>query len=780
MDARAALLTLSLAGTTGGAVAAVAGASNAASASWVTVSVIGLAVALRSVAAEVRRGRTGVDVVAVLALAGALAVGEHLAAAVVAVMLASGRLLEGRAAARAERDLRTLLDRAPRVAHRYTDGDLREVDLDDVGPGDLLLVGTGEVVPVDGRVDSVVAVLDESALTGEALPVERATGGDVRSGVVNAGPPFDLRATARAADSTYARIVRLVQQAQASSAPLVRLADRYAALFVPLALVFAGLAWAVSGDPVRAVAVLVVATPCPLLLAAPVAIVSGLSQAARRGIVVKGGGALEELGRAQVLLFDKTGTLTAGRPTLAEVVTCAGLPADDVLRLAASLDRVSPHLLATALVRAARERGLVLSLPAGTEEVPGRGIGGLVDGRRVRVGRADWAADGPVSAWARRRRRQAVAEGSMPVFVGVDGELAGAVVLRDAVRPDAVRMIRSLRRAGIRRVVMVTGDRRDVAETVGGVVGVDEVLAERLPAEKADAVRAAGRLGVTVMVGDGVNDAPALATASVGVALAARGATASSEAADVVLTVDRLDRLGEAMQIARRSRRIALQSVIAGMAMSLVAMLFAAVGLLPPVAGAVLQEGIDVAVILNALRALRPGPPLVPRLPEDVAALGRRYAADHVRLRPGLRLLVDAATALDGPDCAAEARRAHAFLVEQLLPHEQSEHAELYPALDRVLGSDTTGTAERERVEVVHLVARLGRLLDELPASGCEPDDVHDLQRVLYGLHALLSLHFSQEEQEWFALVDGPVGDGRHSRAGRQNAPEPAGTTRAT
>ena len=296
-----------------------------------------------------------------------------------------------------------MLERAPRVVHRYAAGELTEPPLDDVRPGDLLLVRPGEVVPVDGRVETDVAVLDESALTGEPLPVERRAGDAVRSGVVNAGDPFDLRATTTAAESTYAGIVRLVSEAEASSAPFVRLADRYAVLFLFVSLALAGAAWAVSGEFERAVAVLVVATPCPLILAAPVAIVAGLSRAARRGVVVKGGAALEQLARGEILLFDKTGTITAGRPRVAEVLTTGALAADDVLRFAASLDQVSPHVLAAAVVQAARERKLTLGLPEDVHEVPGHGVRGIVEGHDVAVGKASWMSVSPERAMGAQR-----------------------------------------------------------------------------------------------------------------------------------------------------------------------------------------------------------------------------------------------------------------------------------------------------------------------------------------------------------------------------------------
>ena len=724
---------------------------------WSGAAAVGVVAATWWVVEAARNRQLGADVVAVLALVGSLAVGEPLAGAVITVMLASGRSLEARASARAEHELRALLERAPRIVHRYDGEDLTEPPIDDVVVGDLLLVQPGEVVPVDGRLERGAAVLDESALTGEPLPVEREAGDAVRSGAVNAGAPFDLRATTRATDSTYAGIIRLVEEAQASTSPFVRTADRFAGAFLLISLVVAGAAWLASGDPVRAVAVLVVATPCPLILAAPVAMVSGMARSARRGVVVKGGAALERLAEGRVLLFDKTGTLTRGRPVVADVVLAGDVPADEVLRLAASLDQVSPHVLAAAVVRAARQAGVDLTLPTEVEEVPGHGVRGLVGERRVAVGKAGWLLPGAPPRWARSVRRRADLDGALTMFVEVDGEVQAAIVLDDPIRPDAARTIRDLRRDGIERIVMVTGDRADVAETVGSVIGVDLVLAERTPAEKVEAVRAEERTARTIMVGDGVNDAPALAQAHVGVAIGARGSTASSEAADVVLTVDRLDRLGEAVLIARRTRRIARQSVVAGIGLSLVAMVVAAFGYLPPAWGALAQEVIDVAVILNALRVLRDPPGRLQVRPEE-EGLVERFTDEHRTLRPDLDRLRQAADRLGvdpAPTALAAVHAVHRFLVDELLPHEEAEDAELYPVFDRVLGgTDPTGTMSRAHAEIAHHVRRLGRLLDETDPIDPDPEDLVELRRVLYGLHAILVLHFAQEDEGYLSLVD--------------------------
>ncbi len=756
------LLPLTAGGLALGIVLALSGRDDLAAVAWAIPSaVIGLRLAW-SILSDLAHGEAGVDVIAILAIAGAIAMSELLAAAVIGLMLATGEALDRYAEGRAHRELTALLGRAPRDVHRYEDGDLVRRPLEAVAVGDRLLVKPGEVVPVDGLVLGGAAVLDESALTGEARPVVRDEGDQVSSGTVNAGSPFDLRAIATADASTYAGIVRLVREAELSKAPFVRMADRYALLFVPLTLLLAGAAWLISGDPGRALAVVVVATPCPLLLAAPIAIVAGISRAARRGVIVKGGGALETLGRARVLLFDKTGTLTAGRPRLALIETTPGGDPGEVLRLAASLDQVSPHVLAGAIVHGARERGLELTFPTDVEEVPGAGISGCVDGRDVAVGSSGFtapAAGHGLPAWARDMRRRAASEGSTNVFVRVDGALAGALVMDDPVRPETPRAIRALRRAGIVRIVMVTGDHSSVAEIVGAAIGVDGVLAERTPTDKVDAVQQerADATGPVVMVGDGINDAPALATADVGVAMGARGATASSEAADVVITVDRLDRLAEAIRIATRSRGIAVQSVAVGMGLSLAAMVAAAAGFLPVVAGAMLQEAIDVVVILNALRALRGGGDEQVRVP-GFATTSEALRAEHVALAPRLARIRGLADRLDTEApavAAAELDEVRSFLSDELVHHEELEDRTVYPMLAKAIGNDdATAALHRTHTEIFHLVRLFDRLVSDLPDEGPTAADLVDLRRVLYGLDAILRLHMAQEEELYLSLTD--------------------------
>ena len=556
-----------------------------------------------SVVRSLLRRDVGVDAIALISMAGALALGEYLAGAVIALMLAGGNALEEAANRRARRELTSLVERAPRSALIRRGQELVEVPVEDVAAGEAVLVRAGEVVPVDGMVMSEDAIVDESALTGEPLPVTVHQGGSVRSGTTAAGAAFELRTIRPASESAYAALVRLVTNAEKDRAPFVRIADRYAIFFLPVTMIIAAAAWAISGDPVRALAVFVVATPCPLILAAPIALTSGLSRAARAGVVVKGAGTIERLGAARSVLLDKTGTVTLGHPELERVVATDGLPTDETLRLAASVDRLSSHPLAKALVAGAEQRHLLLALPDHVEERFGQGVRGSVGDHDVLVGSARWLRGHGVDPQLPRD----LDAGDAKVFVAVDHHLAGIAVMGDRLRTDSSELVQRLRAVGVEHVALVTGDKRKVADAVGERLGVDVVYAEQTPEQKLEVVEAVHKrpdLRGVVMVGDGINDAPALALADVGIAMGSAGATVSSETADAVILVDRVDRVADAIRISRRALFIARQSVLAGIGLSLAAMGVAAAGFLPPVEGALLQEAIDVAVILNALRAL--------------------------------------------------------------------------------------------------------------------------------------------------------------------------------
>lgn len=746
---RRALVVLAVAGLALGLVAWGLGRRDLANWCWAggTIPVaLGL---LFSMIRDLLAGRLGVDAVAFVSMAGALLLGQNLAGVVIAVMYAGGNILEDFAVARAERDLRSLIDRAPKVAHRRNDSAVEDVSVERVAVGDDLLVLAGEVVPVDGIITSPGAVLDEAAVTGEPIPVNRRAGELARSGTVNAGETFELRASATAGESTYAGIVRMVGAAQTAKAPFVRVADRFALLLLPVTLITAGAAWYFSNDPIRALAVLVAATPCPLILAAPVAFIAGVAQAAKRGILIKGSGALEALARTHTVMFDKTGTLTIGGARLVAIEAAPGQSADEILRMAGSLEQASHHVLATTLVEAAVAKGLKLSIPTEVHETMGSGLEGVIEGRKVHVGSHQlvYGASKP-EEWAVRALRRASWRSALSVFVSVDGQAIGAILLADELRRDTPRAIQALRAAGVSHIVMVTGDRADAAETIGAALDLDAVLADRQPADKVDAVASEQRQNPTVMVGDGINDAPALAVANVGVAMGARGASASSEAADVVILVDRIDGVSDAIRLAKRTRRIALQSIIAGMGMSAVAMGFAAFGFLPPVAGALTQEVIDVAVILNALRALSAG--RKSSRPTMPAATGTALRLEHERVEAALDHLREIADALEhaDPERAAELiGNANKIVEGQIVEHERADESVVYPQVAKFLADrHGLGAMSRAHREIIHLARLLRRLADGLSPAEIDGYLVRDAQRIIESIEALVRIHNAQEE----------------------------------
>jgi heavy metal translocating P-type ATPase len=473
-----------------------------------------------------------------------------------------------------------------------------EVAVEAVVVGDVLEVRPGEAVPVDGEIVGGGASFDESSLTGESLPVWRGDRDAVLSGAVNGSTVVTVRATATARDSQYQQIIDLVHAAADSKAPVVRLADRVALPFTAAAFIIAAVAWLLSGEPHRFAEVLVVATPCPLLIAAPVAFIAGMSRAAGGGVIVKSGGILEQLARVRTVAFDKTGTLTQGVPVVERVETLVGADAAAVVRVAAALEGESAHVLARAVETEAQSRGITVPVPVGVEEVVGRGVRGTVDGEPAAVGKLDFVDDLGEHNWP------SLAAGEMAVYVGISGRLAGRVVLRDALRPETPATLSRMHELGVTRTVMLTGDSRDTAEAIGALAGIDDIRASLLPADKVAAVLAMKPRPV-MMVGDGVNDAPVLAAADVGVAMGARGATAASESADVVVMLEDLERAAAVIEVAQRTIRIAFQSIGIGIGLSIVLMVLAAFGFIPAIVGATLQEVVDVICIFNSLRAGR-------------------------------------------------------------------------------------------------------------------------------------------------------------------------------
>jgi len=553
-------------------------------------------------AQQLRRGIVGIDILAIVAIVSTVLVGEYLASIIIVLMVSGGKALEDFAQGRARRELDALLDREPQVAHRTQPGCDRIDDITaaEVLVGDIILVRSGEVVPVDGQLVSASAAFDESSLTGESLPVTRLAGDTVLSGSVNGVTAATITATTLARNSQFQAIVALVQSASSNRAPVVRLADRYAIPFTAISLLIGAVAWIVSGEPVRFAEVLVLATPCPLLLAAPVAFMGGMSRAAHRGIIVKGGGVLETLARVRTVVFDKTGTLTIGAPTITRILPRDPWDEEQLLTRVASAEKFSSHVLAASLVAAALDRGLELLPAKNASEVAAQGVSATIAGHRIDIGTLAFA-----TAAASDTEAAALEVGELAIYVAIDGRFAGTVVASDPVRDNARATITQLDRLGVHETVMLTGDARATAAHVASAVGISRFTADCLPGDKVDAVRNISARPV-LMVGDGVNDAPVLAAADVGIAMGARGATAASESAGAVILLDDISAVALAVRIGQDTVRIALQSIWLGIALSIGLMLVAAFGVIPATLGAGIQEVVDLATILNALRAIRP------------------------------------------------------------------------------------------------------------------------------------------------------------------------------
>jgi heavy metal translocating P-type ATPase len=547
-----------------------------------------------------REGRYGIDILAVTAIISTIAVGEQWAAIIIVLMLTGGEALEDYAANRAKRELNDLLERAPQTAHKVVGSSTQTIPLSQVKIGDHLLVKPGEVVPVDATLESPAAELDESSLTGESLPVTYKKGGQLLSGSINGSDSITITALKTAEDSQYQQIIKLVKSATGMQAPFVRLADRYAVPFTLVSFAIAGVAWALSGNALRFAEVLVVATPCPLLLAAPIALISGMSRAAKNGIIIKNGAVLERLADIKAVAFDKTGTLTHGEPDVQKVYAANGFKEDDILAYAASAEQQSVHILAQALVSATKKQHIKIRPSTHVRETVAQGIAATVQGKKVLVGKFSFLKSENIKI-----HETALKSGETVVYVAVGSEFAGAITFSDRVRPESKQTVRALAAMHITKTLMLTGDSTGTASRIAKEVGITNVHAECLPIDKVSVVRNLSTRPV-MMVGDGVNDAPVLAVADVGMAMGARGSTAASETADVVVLVDDIQKSAKAIEIAKKTIGIALQSIWVGIAISIVLMLIASSGFIPAIIGAVLQEVVDVIVIFNALRAHGP------------------------------------------------------------------------------------------------------------------------------------------------------------------------------
>jgi len=743
-----ALLLISLILLSGGMLANAFDHTEVAHWMWISSSLLmGAVIGVEVIVSLIRR-QIGVDLIALFSITAALEFSQFLVAAVVAVMLASGRALEYYTSQRAERELKQLIQRAPTFAWQIKGDSLVRVALDDIAPGQQILVHLGDVIPLDGKLIKSGATIDESALTGESIPVEYPSGSTIRSGAVNVGSPFTLQVTNSAKESTYSGIVRMAEAARRSRAPFVRAADRFALMLIPITLLIAGAGWIWSHDPLRALAVVVVSTPCPLILAVPIAILSGISRCAKRGILVKDGATLEAMAKTRIVMLDKTGTLTTGHVSIDRVETTGTISRDQLLYWAGSLAQGSPHPVSTAIAAAARQRcPTKLAVPIEIAEHAGAGLGGQVDGHWIKLGSLAFVT-AEVDEWSTALLARMEYQGISASFITVDGKLSGAVLFRDPLRSESARAVRRIKRMGVIKVTMLTGDRLQTAQWVAMSAGIDEVLANLQPQDKVSAVQAASAQATTMMVGDGINDAPALAAADIGVAMGAAGASAASEAAGVVLLVDSLDRVAQALAIAQRSCCIARQSMQIGMGLSVLAMLVAAAGYLPPLAGAVLQEVIDVGVILNALRALTPsGWRTSQALDSDQF---EQLGADHLKLVKVVETLNDLASDFNrlAPErVPTELQTLIGLLEQQLLPHERDDEKRLYPLLGAYLrGDDPLAALSHTHREIFRLISVLKHLGDKLSVEPktAELDEIHS---TLIRLDTLVALHFSQESE---------------------------------
>lgn len=563
----------------------------------IIVTIAGAIVALTMLVGMVktlRSGKYGVDLLAILAVVATLAVGEYWAAMVILVMLTGGDALEDYAAKKANTELKALLDNSPRFAHVVTPDGSKDVPVNDVPVGAKIIVKPGELVPIDGLVIKGTGEFDESSLTGEARPVAKTVGDTVMSGSINGDEAITLTVTKLAKDSQYQQLVKLVQEAEQTPAHFVRLADRYAVPFTVAAILISLLAWWLSKDPRRFAEVLVVASPCPLILAAPVAMVSGMSRASRNGIVVKTGSVLEKLAGARTGAFDKTGTITNGHLTVAQILPAGTITKERLLHLAASAEQDSSHILARSLLAYASQHNISLAAVSGLTEETGKGITAMIEDHQVKVGKRQFVAP----------QNQQAALDTTAIYVSVDGTYYGAIAFTDHVRPEAAQTMTKLKAAGVTNLIMLTGDQRAIAQQVAKAVGISTVKADLLPQDKIAALQSIPQSEHPVfMVGDGVNDAPSLATADVGIAMGAHGSTAASETADVVILKDDLAKVAKAVTISQDTLRIAKQAVLIGIAICTVLMLIASTGVIPAFVGAMLQEVIDTVSILWALKA---------------------------------------------------------------------------------------------------------------------------------------------------------------------------------
>ncbi len=572
---------------------------------WITTLVIGGAPVVIETAKGILKKKFASDVVAMIAIITAIVLNDAFPGLVIVLMQTGGRALEDFAFQRASSSLNELLARSPQLAHRIINNSIENVNVKQIRIGDLLLVRPGDLVPVDGIITSNVAHLDESTLTGEPLPKSKISGDKVFSGTLNSGNAFEMRAEKISGESQYAKIVDLVRKAQEEKAPIQRLADKYAIWFTPITLAVSVMGWAITNNLDTILSVLVVATPCSLIFATPVAIISGINKSAKKGIIVKNGSAIELVGKVSAVVFDKTGTITHGTPEVEQILTLDGQTSeDDLLYKAASIEQFSSHPAAHALVLKGKAKFNNLAIPEYSREFPGIGVEGIIHGEHIMVGSRRIFGETGISGDMESLSSKIRSDGKMIAFVGINEKISGAIVFGDKIRQGVNRMIKDLSSLGVRQTVMLTGDNQENAQVIARQAGLSDFKSNLLPEEKVTSVKKIrDEYQNVVMVGDGINDAPALASSTVGIAMGSKGTAISAEAADIVITVDDVTKVVDTIRISQNTLRIAKQSILVGLGSSVVLMGIASLGFIPPATGAILQEVLDVTVILNALRA---------------------------------------------------------------------------------------------------------------------------------------------------------------------------------
>lgn len=573
---------------------------------WFTILISGGIPIMWNTIKGMLKRKFAADIVAMLAILVSIITYDPFPGVIIVIMQSGGKALEDYAFHKAQNSLEEMIKRYPKTAIRKDDGDLNEIDAIDVRPGDILVVRTGDLIPVDGISKNDQIEIDESALTGEPLVRVKKSSDPIFSGTINIGIPFEMEAKKTSGDSQYAKIVQMVRKAQQEKAPLQRLADRYAIWFTPIVILVSITGWLITQNTTTILAVLVVATPCPLIFATPAAIISGINRAAKNNIVIKTGAAIEQLGKAKAILFDKTGTITFGSPKIEDLKPVGAIDYDTLLQKVASVEQMSSHPASKSVLSLAKEKLVLILTPEKFHETPGSGVEGDVDNQHIIIGSESFflKINPKLNEGIQKVKSQLESSEKMLAFVTIDGTLSGILIFGDLIRPGVFMMIKNLKKLGMKQTIMLTGDGFENASAIAKKADIDSFHAELLPEQKLAFVKKTKeQYNNVVMVGDGINDAPSLATATTGIAMGAKGTAISAETSDIVLLVDDVTKVTDAVKISQNTIKIAKQGIFFGLGASFVLMGFAGFGYIEPEYGALLQEVLDVTVILNSLRA---------------------------------------------------------------------------------------------------------------------------------------------------------------------------------